>query len=176
MKKLYFFFIASVFLAMTASASPMSSNMGDVKDVPIRREGTQEENDRPHAPALRLFSAFVDTDSNALFVSSRYDVGEVSATIENLSTGDFYSYTFDSADSQAAGQSRTQMQRLHRTDRAVLHQKRFSASMTYPISSSVIPGYSGMLSSVSASISATGKSPLAYPSGAYAFCRWIGIG
>lgn len=98
MKKLYYFFIASVFLAMTASASPMSSNMGDVKDVPIRREGTQEENDRPQAPALRLFSAFVDTDSNALFVSSRYDVGEVSATIENTTAGDIYSYTFDSAD------------------------------------------------------------------------------
>ena len=72
--------------------------MGDVKDVPIRREETQGENNRPQAPALRLFSAFVDTDSNALFVSSRYDVGGVSATIENTTTGDIYSYTFDSAD------------------------------------------------------------------------------
>lgn len=98
MKKIYSIFIASVILVMSTSAFPARSMMGDLKDVPIRREGTPEESDRPMAPALRLFSAFVDTDSNALFVSSRYDVGEVSATIENISTGEFYSYTFDSAD------------------------------------------------------------------------------
>lgn len=99
MKKIYSVFIASVILVMSTSAFPARSIMGDLKDVPIRKEGTLEESDRPQAPALSLFTVFLDTDLGSLFVSSRYDVGEVSATIENLLTGDFYSYTFDSADS-----------------------------------------------------------------------------
>lgn len=99
MKKIYSVFIASAILVMSTSAFPARSIMGDLKDVPIRKEGTPEESDRPQVPALSLFTVFLDTDSGSLFVSSRYDVGEVSATIENLSTGDFYSYTFDSADS-----------------------------------------------------------------------------
>ena len=99
MKKIYSVFIASVILVMSTSAFPARSIMGDLKDVPIRKEGTPEESDRPQAPALSLFTVFLDTDLGSLFVSSRYDVGEVSVTIENLSTGDFYSYTFDSADS-----------------------------------------------------------------------------
>lgn len=99
MKKIYSVFIASVILVMSTSAFPARSIVGDLKDVPIRKEGTPEESDRPHAPALSLFTVFLDTDLGSLFVSSRYDVGEVSATIENLLTGDFFSYTFDSTDS-----------------------------------------------------------------------------
>lgn len=91
---------ASIIVAATALASPTGTRMGDQVIVPMSEadKSNGETTSRPRAPALRLFSAFVDTDSDALFVSSRYDVGEVSATIENISTGEFYSYTFDSAD------------------------------------------------------------------------------
>lgn len=91
---------ATVIVAATALASPTGSRKGDFVMVPISEadKNNDESKSRPQAPALRLFSAVVDTDSNAVFVSSRYDVGEVSVTLENISTGDFYSYTFDSAD------------------------------------------------------------------------------
>lgn len=85
-------------LATTTLASPTKKTMGEIISVPIKKTDESTPSVRPQAPALRLFSAFVDTDSNALFVSSRYDVGGVSATIENTTAGDIYSYTFDSAD------------------------------------------------------------------------------
>lgn len=55
MKKTVLLFVASIILATTTLASPAGKTT------------------RPKAPALRLFSAVVDTDSNAVFVSSRYD-------------------------------------------------------------------------------------------------------
>ena len=98
MKKHYLLLVVSMALATTTLASPTEKTMGEIISVPIQKTDESTPSVRPQAPALRLFSAFVDTDSNALFVSSRYDVGEVSVTLENISTGDFYSYTFDSAD------------------------------------------------------------------------------
>lgn len=55
MKKTVLLFVASIILATTTLASPAGKTT------------------RPKAPAFRLFSAVVDTDSNAVFVSSRYD-------------------------------------------------------------------------------------------------------
>lgn len=98
MKKHYLLLVVSMALATTTLASPTKKTMGEIISVPIKKTDESTPSVRPQAPALRLFSAFVDTDSNALFVSSRYDVGEVSATIENTTAGDIYSYTFDSAD------------------------------------------------------------------------------
>ena len=91
---------AIIVVAGTALASPTGTRKGDQVLVPLSEgvKNNDKSTGRPHAPALRLFSAFVDTNSNTLFVSSRYDVGEVSATIENTTAGDIYSYTFDSAD------------------------------------------------------------------------------
>ena len=98
MKKNVLLFVASIILATTTLASPAGKTKGEQIDVLFTTKNQKAEQTRPKAPALRLFSAVVDTDSNAVFVSSRYDVGEVSVTLENISTGDFYSYTFDSAD------------------------------------------------------------------------------
>ena len=52
---------------------------------------------RPHAPARRFFSAFLDTESSILFVNSLSDVGEVFAVIENIDAGEIFQYVFDSS-------------------------------------------------------------------------------
>ena len=98
MKKHFFLLMTSIVMAITALASPAEKTMEEIIGVSVEKKDEEYPHGRPQAPALRLFSAFVDTDSSALFVSSRYDVGEVSATIENTTAGDIYSYTFDSAD------------------------------------------------------------------------------
>lgn len=98
MKKHFFLLMTSIVMAITALASPAEKTMEEIIGVSVEKKDEGYPHGRPHAPALRLFSAFVDTNSNTLFVSSRYDVGEVSATIENTTAGDIYSYTFDSAD------------------------------------------------------------------------------
>lgn len=90
--------MANIVLAITALASPTGKTMGEIIGVPIQSNDDGSPSGRPQAPALRLFSAFVDTDSNALFVSSRYDVGEVPVSVENLSTGEYYEYLFDSSE------------------------------------------------------------------------------
>lgn len=98
MKKNVLLFVASIILATTTLASPAGKTKGEQIDVLFTTKNQKAEQTRPKAPAFRLFSAVVDTDSNAVFVSSRYDVGEVSATIENLSSGDCEQYTFDSTE------------------------------------------------------------------------------
>lgn len=98
MKKYYSLLMASLVLATSTLAYPAEKTMGEIIGVPIHSNDGRSPSGRPQVPALSLFSAFVDTNSNTLFVSSRYDVGEVSATIENTTAGDIYSYTFDSAD------------------------------------------------------------------------------
>ena len=99
MKKYYSLLMASLVLATSTLAYPAEKTMGEIIGVPIHSNDGGSPSGRPQVPALSLFTVFLDTDLGSLFVSSRYDVGEVSATIENLSTGNFYSYTFDSTDS-----------------------------------------------------------------------------
>lgn len=101
MMKKFLSVFAIIVVAGTALASPTGTRKGDQVLVPLSEgdKNNDKSTGRPQAPALSLFTVFWDTDLGSLFVSSRYDVGEVSATIENLLTGDFYSYTFDSADS-----------------------------------------------------------------------------
>ena len=44
------------------------------------------------------FQIYYDPGLNAVLVSSTSDVGLVNAVIENLSTGSFYTYSFDSSE------------------------------------------------------------------------------
>ena len=44
------------------------------------------------------FQIYYDPGLNAVLVSSTSDVGPVHAVIENLSTGSFYTYSFDSSE------------------------------------------------------------------------------
>ena len=46
---------------------------------------------------MSLFSAYYDTDLNILSVSALYNVGEVNVVIENLTTGEYAEYSFDSS-------------------------------------------------------------------------------
>ena len=66
---------ATIIVAATALASLTGSRKGVFVSVPISEadKNNDESKGRPQAPAFRLFSAVVDTDSNAVFVSSRYD-------------------------------------------------------------------------------------------------------
>ena len=97
MKKLYFLFLA-VALSATALASPTGNKMGEQRDVLIMSKKQSVNQGRPRAPELTLFNACLDTDLCALFISSAYDVNEVTACVENLSTGVYSVYSFDSSE------------------------------------------------------------------------------
>ena len=71
--------------------------MGESNIPIIRQTGSQDGQERPHSPALRLFSAYADTDLNIVEVSARYDVGDVDVVLENLSTGESATFSFDSS-------------------------------------------------------------------------------
>ena len=73
------------------------TNSKDRLPFPIQKPGGSESNiGRPRIPALSLFTAFVDTDMNAVLVSSNYYVDDVFAIIENVDTGEIFEYTFRS--------------------------------------------------------------------------------
>ncbi len=98
MKKLFLLLIASILMALTASASPTGTKMGDQLDIPIRKKEKPVDKNRPHAPSRSVFSAFLDTDSSLLFIYPSKDVGEVSAVIENIEMGINYQFVFDSTE------------------------------------------------------------------------------
>lgn len=88
--------IASLQLALAALGSPIGKTMGDVDSFPIIR-GTSEEggDQRPRTPSL--FSAYLDTDLNLITIYTLYNVGYVDTVIENLTTGEYAEYSFDSS-------------------------------------------------------------------------------
>ena len=88
--------IASLQLALAALGSPIGKTMGDVESFPIIR-GTSEEggDQRPRTPSL--FSAYLDTDLNLITIYTLYNVGYVDTVIENLTTGEYAEYSFNSS-------------------------------------------------------------------------------
>lgn len=98
MIKPFFLFVVGVMLTSAALASPTGKTTGEILDVPIHSGEEPTPDGRPHAPTRSLFSAFVDSALGALTVTSRYDVGDVVAVVENNSTGEYYSDTFDSSE------------------------------------------------------------------------------
>ena len=68
--------------------------MGDPLDVPIQKH-EEEPDDCPRSRPL--FSVVLDTDLNYLSISTLYNVGYVDAVIENLTTGEYAEYSFDSS-------------------------------------------------------------------------------
>lgn len=98
MKKTFIVLMANMLLAIAPQTSLFGKTMGEVIPVPIRKEDTHNNIGRPHAPELPLFNSCLNTDSSSLIIYSAYDVDEVSAVIENLTTGELYEYSFDSSD------------------------------------------------------------------------------
>ena len=67
-----------------------TSQMGSIGDTSMGR---------PRVPRRSpSFQIYYDPGLNAVLVSSTSDVGPVHAVIENLSTGSFYTYSFDSSE------------------------------------------------------------------------------
>lgn len=67
-----------------------TSQMGSIGDTSMGR---------PRVPRRSpSFQIYYDPGLNAVLVSSSSDVGLVNAVIENLSTGSFYTYSFDSSE------------------------------------------------------------------------------
>lgn len=87
-------FIACLMLAITALSSPIGKTMGEVLNIPIQNPEDQPGG-RPRT--LPIFSASLDVDLNILSISSIYNVGEVDVVIENLTTGEFAEYSFNSS-------------------------------------------------------------------------------
>lgn len=99
MQKPFMMLMALIILTATAIPSLSGKQLREQQDVTIRRsESAEFNNGRPHAPARPLFCVRVDTDMSLLFVSTMYDVHEVSVCIENLSTGECGQYTFESTE------------------------------------------------------------------------------
>lgn len=83
-------------LAITTLATPTGKTIGDVEDIPIIQGSPDDDPDsRPRTASI--FSARLDTDLNILSISTLYDVGDVDAVIENLTSGEYAQYFFDSA-------------------------------------------------------------------------------
>lgn len=95
MKKTFMLVMTSLTLVVTSLASPTGKIMGEQMDVHIRTRDQQGDIGRPRS--MSLFSAYYDTDLNILSVSALYNVGEVNVVIENLTTGEYAEYSFDSS-------------------------------------------------------------------------------
>ena len=87
--------IVGLLMPMTILASSNGGRIGDPINVPIQVQADEEPNGRPRTQSL--FTASLDTDLNILSVSALYNVGEVNVVIENLTTGEYAEYSFDSA-------------------------------------------------------------------------------
>lgn len=98
MKKPLLFVAASLILTATTQAAPAGATKGDIVNVPLQTGNEEQPVQRPRVPALVPFSAVVDADLCIVFVSSVYDAGEITAVLENYSTGERGLYTFDASD------------------------------------------------------------------------------
>lgn len=93
MKKPLVLVTTSLMLVITALASPTGKEIGEQLDVQITPR--EEQIGRPRSSPI--FTASLDTDLCILTVSSLYNVGDVSAVIENLTTGESAEYIFASS-------------------------------------------------------------------------------
>lgn len=93
-KTLLFWLMVSLALPTSVLASTTRGNMGDPINVPIQKH---EEGPDDCPRNVSLFSVVLDTDLNYLSISTLYNVGYVNAVIENLTTGEYAEYSFDSS-------------------------------------------------------------------------------
>ena len=92
-KTLLFWLVVSLAFPSSVLASTTWGSMGDPINVPIQKH---EEGPDDCPRSLPLFSVVLDTDLNYLSISTLYNVGYVDAVIENLTTGEYAEYSFDS--------------------------------------------------------------------------------
>lgn len=90
--------LLSLLLSTTVLGFPQEQQKGEKIIFPLKQETDKASVGRPRAPELTLFNACLDTDLCALFISSAYDVNEVAACVENLSTGEYEIFSFDSSE------------------------------------------------------------------------------
>ena len=93
MKKPFALVTTSLMLVITALASPIGKEMGEQLDVQITPR--EEQLGRPRTTPI--FTAYLDTDLDILSISALYNVGDVSAVIENLTTRESSEYVFASS-------------------------------------------------------------------------------
>lgn len=101
MRKLLIFFLLFCAVFTTTNAATINSaTFSEGSDVPIRSgDHDSGSNTRPRAPRRQMpFSICYVPSVHALVVTSSSDVNVVVAVIENLSTGAFYTYSFDSSE------------------------------------------------------------------------------
>ena len=89
------FVIACLLLALSAMASSAGTKMGDTIVIPIQHSDEELPQNRPRSSPI--FTASLDTSLELLSISSLYNVGDVYAVIENLTTGEYAEYSFASS-------------------------------------------------------------------------------
>ena len=101
MRKTLFFFVLFCAVFTTTNAAAINrATFSEGPDIPIQSgDHDSGANTRPRAPRRQTtFRVFYEPGFQALVVTSSSDVGVVVAVIENLSTGAFYTYSFDSSE------------------------------------------------------------------------------
>ena len=97
MRKGFFLVVIGCLFGMTSNAA-YHDDGGPGNPIEIKNPDTGPTN-RPRAPRrAATFQVFYDQAQSALLVSSPTDVGIVIAVVENLSTGAFDIYSFDSSE------------------------------------------------------------------------------
>ncbi len=97
MKNLLVVAATCVMATLMSELTITGTNSKDRLPFPIQKPSGDSNVGRPRVPALSLFTAVVDTDINAVLISSSYYVDEVFASIENVDTGEYFEYAFSSA-------------------------------------------------------------------------------
>lgn len=98
MKKQTLLLLSLLVLSITVLASPTGRTKGEKINFPLKQESDNKSIGRPRSAEQPLFNACLDTELFTLFISSAYDVNEVTACVENLSTGEYEVYSFDSSE------------------------------------------------------------------------------
>ena len=91
-------FVAALLMAFAFTVGMSGKGMKECVSVPLQQSSSHSGKDRPRSPEQPLFRVYLDTDLTLLFISALYDVDEVSVCIENLSSGEYVSYSFDSSE------------------------------------------------------------------------------
>lgn len=98
MRRVSHFVVATIMVTMTTLASSAGKTMEETVNVTIQKTKKTGLVGRPRSAEQPLFNACLDTELFTLFISSAYDVNEVTACVENLSTGEYEVYSFDSSE------------------------------------------------------------------------------
>lgn len=88
--------MSGLVMSLMCMATPTIQKNGDFIPIAIE-EPVNPSQGHPHAPARRLFDAYVDTELSAVIITASSDLGEVDAYIENMSTGDYCAYVLQSS-------------------------------------------------------------------------------